>query len=60
MTWLIKIEVEKFEVAQKLVKAIEVLDSGPNRYSKSGPNAIVDIELAWGGRTKDEELNDDL
>jgi hypothetical protein len=44
MTWLIKIEVEKFEVAQKLVKAIEVLDSGPNK--------ILDIEY--------EELNDDL
>jgi len=44
MTWLIKIEVEKFKVAQKLVKAIEVLDSGPN--------AIVDIEY--------EELEDDV
>ena len=46
MTWLIKIEVEKFEVAQKLVKAIENL----HRIDIDIP--IVDIEY--------EELNDDL
>jgi len=44
MTWLIKIEVEKFEVAQKLVKAIEDIIV----YN----NEIVDIEY--------EELEDDL
>jgi len=46
MTWLIKIEVEKFEVAQKLVRAIENLD----KIDIDIP--IVDIEY--------EELNDDL
>ena len=44
MTWLVKIEVEKFEVAQKLVKAIEDIIV----YN----NEIVDIEY--------EELEDDL
>jgi len=44
MTWLIKIEVEKFEVAQKLVKAIEDIIV----YN----NEIVDMEY--------EELEDDL
>ena len=46
MTWLVKIEVEKFEVAQKLVKAIESL------HIIDIDIPIVDIEY--------EELEDDV
>jgi hypothetical protein len=46
MTWLIKIEVERFEDAQKLVKAIESL------HMIDIDIPIVDIEY--------EELNDDV
>ena len=47
MTWLVKIEVEKFEVAQKLVKAIESLH-------------IIDMQILQIVNIEYEELNDDL